>query len=30
MIFSTGECYTMLELEPGLYEYVRGDCADLP
>lgn len=29
MIFSTGECYTMRELGPGLYEYVRGECEDI-
>lgn len=27
---STGDCYTMRELEPGLYEYVIGRCEDLP
>lgn len=30
MIFSTGDCYTMREISPGLYEYVRGECAELP
>lgn len=29
MIFSTGDCYTMREIEPGLYEYVIGACAEL-
>jgi len=30
LIPSTGDCYTMRELEPGLYEYVIGACEDLP
>jgi len=30
VIPSTGACYTMRELEPGLYEYVIGACEDLP
>ena len=29
MIFSTGECYTLHEVGPGLYEYVRGECEDI-
>jgi hypothetical protein len=27
---SSGDCYTMRELEPGLYEYVIGPCSELP
>jgi hypothetical protein len=27
---SIGDCYTMREIEPGLYEYVIGRCEDLP
>lgn len=29
MIPSTGTCYTMCQLEPGLYEYVIGPCEEL-
>jgi hypothetical protein len=30
VIPSTGDCYTMREIEPGLYEYVIGACESLP
>lgn len=30
MIFSTGDCYTVREIEPGLYEYVIGPCEEIP
>lgn len=26
---SMGECYTLRELKPGVYEYVIGPCAEL-
>ena len=29
MIFSTGDCYTIREIEPGLFEYVIGACANI-
>lgn len=30
VIPSTGDCWTLRELEPCIYEYVIGACADLP
>ena len=29
LIPSTGACWTVLEVEPGLYEYVIGACENL-
>jgi len=26
VVFTTGDCYTLAELEPGLFEYVIGPC----
>lgn len=30
LIPSSGDCWTMRELEPGLFEYVIGPCDTLP
>lgn len=27
---STGECYWMEEISPGLYRYIYGPCESLP